>query len=193
MTHNQIDYHNALETERHNKMMEKETRRHQKRDEALREQANAIQEEANRIQERQVAINELHLARSDEETQRSNIAREQLTAAANYIQSALAKETSRHNTAMEWINRSLNSSTIQKNIMESNVASANIGLIQEKTRTQKEQTRLIRNQATTETYKQGESGSRKKLNEAQTSMTDTKEQLSWYDTFWHGFSAIKFW
>lgn len=140
MTQNQIQYHNALETERHNKMMEAETNRHQVAQEALQREANELQRAAN-------AINEAHYQRMDAENFRSNLAREgenvrsnvaseYIRNRSNAIQSAQVAETSRHQKAQEQIEKSLNESLIQKNFAQVSEVGANTAYIQARTKTE---------------------------------------------------------
>lgn len=189
MTRNQIDYHNALETERHNKMMEAETARHQKADESLKAGANALQAQANAIQARQVAINALHLDRSDAEIQRSNMAREALTSAQNAIQSRIAQETSRHNQATEWITRSLNSSIIQKNMADTTVSYQNVPLVQERTRSEMYRQQQMEAQTKSEGFNQ-------RFTESKTAEQAQKSDPFHYfmeHAFIPTINAIKFW
>lgn len=125
MTQNQIAYHNVKELERHNRATEAETSRHQMVQEALSRWSNALQNY-------QIAVNNAHYVRQDNETaranraresqnlmalgetQRSNLANEDIRRQANAIQAAGVAETSRHQKAMEGIQSSLNASLIEK-------------------------------------------------------------------------------
>lgn len=154
MTQNQIQYHNAVETERHNKMMESETNRHQMAQEQLQREANALQERAN-------AINEAHYQRMDQinamsltetsranrareaENARSNVENEYIRSRANQISAASVAETSRHQKAQESIERSLNASLISKNQAQVSEIGANTGYIQARTKTEGWNTNLV--------------------------------------------------
>lgn len=132
MTQNQIAYHNAQETKRHNLAAEQELNRHQLMQEALSRWANALTnyqiavnnahykrmdaetERANRAREAQNQTNLGLNAQSIAETQRANVANEYIKQRSNEIQAANVAETSRHQKAMEGIQQSLNSSLIEK-------------------------------------------------------------------------------
>lgn len=157
MTSNQIAYHNAKETERHNKASEQETNRHQLVQEALSKWSNAIQKW-------QVAVNNAHYTRMDAETARANRARETQNAAAlqetyrsnvsnedirrasNALQAAQNAETSRHQKTMESIQDRLNSSVIQLNKAKSVESSATTGYTNARTQTERRMPNKIINE-----------------------------------------------
>lgn len=104
MTHNQIDFKSAVETERHNREMEKltgesqaETARHNKAFEAETNRANLAKESEN---------TRSNQAREKEDN-RSNVVNEGIRSAANTINYTLGMlgvtETRRHNTSQEKI------------------------------------------------------------------------------------------
>lgn len=148
MTSNQIAYHNAQETKRHNVATEQETNRHQLAQEALSRWSNAIQKW-------QVAINNAHYARMDAETERANRARENQNAAAlqetyrsnisnedikrasNRLQAAQIAETSRHQKAIESIDERLNSSVIALNVAKTVESGASTGYTNARTQTER--------------------------------------------------------
>jgi hypothetical protein len=136
MTQNQIAYHNAKEVQRHNLATEAELNRHQLVQEQLSKWANSLNEYS-------IAVNKAHYERMDaetaranktreslsgqtlSETTRSNVASERIKAQANQIQAASVAETSRHQQAMEDIQRTLNDSIIERNY-------ADVGYTEEK-------------------------------------------------------------
>lgn len=148
MTQNQIAWHNAIETKRHNQMVETETNRHQLKQEQLQEEANALQKRSIAVNEEHYArmdeINSMHYMRSDAETQRANRAREietyrsdqageDIRRRANELTGMANAEISRHNAEMERIQESLNASMITKNLAEASFTSDNAGYIQART------------------------------------------------------------
>lgn len=157
MTSNQIAYHNAQETKRHNIATEQETNRHQVMQEALTRWANAIQSW-------QVAVNDAHYARMDAETGRANRAREQQNAASlretyrsnvsnedikrasNRLEAAQIAETSRHQRTMESIQDRLNRSTIKLNEAKSVESGATTGYTAARTQTERRMPNKIINE-----------------------------------------------
>ena len=179
MTSNQIAYHNAKETERHNIATEQETNRHQLVQEALSRWSNAIQKW-------QVAVNDAHYTRMDAETARANRARETQNAAAlqetyrsnvsnedikrasNALQAAQVAETSRHQKSMESIQDRLNSSIIPLNVAKTVEAGAEIGYTKAKTQTENRMPNKIINEIDV-------LNSQANLNRANTEMVSFKE------------------
>lgn len=179
MTSNQIAYHNARETERHNVAMEQETNRHQIVQEALSRWSNAIQSW-------QVAVNDAHYSRMDaetaranrakenqnaaslQETYRSNISNEDIKRASNRLQAAQIAETSRHQQSMERIEQNLNSSIIKLNEAKAVESGASTGYTNARTQTEIRMPNKIINEI-------DEINSRANLNRANTGLVNFKE------------------
>lgn len=179
MTSNQIAYHNARETERHNVAMEQETNRHQLVQEALSRWSNSIQEW-------QVAVNDAHYKRMDaetgranrakesqnaaalQETYRSNVSNEDIKRASNQLQAAQNAETSRHQQAMESIQDRLNSSIIPLNEAKTVESGASAGYTNARTQTERRMPNKIVNEI-------DEINSQANLNRANTSLARVKE------------------
>lgn len=154
MTYNQIQLHNALETERHNKMMEQETNRHQLATEQLQATSNELQRMANAINqahyERMDTINQMGMLESvrankarELENIRTNVANEAIKQRSNSIQASQVAETSRHQKAQEQIEKSLNESLISKNLAQVSEIGANADYIQARTKTEGWNTNLV--------------------------------------------------
>lgn len=179
MTSNQIAYHNAKETQRHNLATEQETNRHQVMQEALTRWANAIQDW-------QVAVNNAHYARMDAETERANRARESQNAAtlqetyrsnisnedikraSNRLEAAQIAETSRHQRTIESIQDRLNKSTIKLNEAKSIESGATAGYTSARTLTERKMPTKVINEIDV-------LNSQANLNRANTSYTRFKE------------------
>lgn len=128
-------------------MTEAETKRHQIEQEALQRRSNELQEQQNAINqahyERMDYINQLNLYETtrankarEQENIRSNVASEYIRERSNAISASQVAETSRHQKAMESIERSLNSSLISKNMAQVSEIGANTGWIQARTETE---------------------------------------------------------
>lgn len=179
MTSNQIAYHNAKETERHNVATEQETNRHQLVQEALSRWSNSIQEW-------QVAVNDAHYTRMDaetgranraretqnaaalQETYRSNVSNEDIKRASNMLQAAQNAETSRHQKTMESIQDRLNSSIIPLNEAKTVESGASAGYTNARTQTERRMPNKIINEI-------DEINSQANLNRANTSLARVKE------------------
>lgn len=179
MTSNQIAYHNAKETERHNLATEQETNRHQLVQEALTKWSNAIQRW-------QVAVNNAHYTRMDaetaranraketqnaaalQETYRSNVSNEDIKRASNSLQAAQNAETSRHQKTMESIQERLNASIIPLNVAKTVESGASTGYAKARTQTETQMPNKIINEI-------DEINSQANLNRANTGLVNFKE------------------
>lgn len=172
MTSNQIAYFQAKETERHNKVMEAETGRHNVQDERIRTQSNLITES--------------HYSRLDSETLRHNLAteeqaRQQLN--LGYAQLDLGNrqlsETTRHNMASESLQLQTLQESFRHNVQTERVAVVNANeAIRHNTETERMQDELNGSNITMNYARASNYNSSTKLNQAKTTTEDTMRDVN---------------